>query len=89
MNKYDHVRTARQTRNHSCHWPGCPEQVKPAVWGCKKHWYMLPEQLRSLIWQAYKAGQEETMTPSEEYIDVARRVQRWIHNSEQRKRALG
>lgn len=89
MNKYNHVRTARQTRAHSCHWPGCPVQVKPALWGCSNHWYMLPQDLRSLIWGEYRAGQEETMTPSAGYVEAAEIVQEWIRGFELRKRILG
>jgi hypothetical protein len=77
-NKYDHVRQAPQTRKHGCHWPGCPEQVPPAMWGCRKHWFALPVALRNKVWATYRAGQEETMTPSREYVAVAREVQDWI-----------
>lgn len=89
MNKYDHVRAARQTRAHHCHWPGCSEQVKPAVWGCRRHWYMLPLGLRNKVWAAYRAGQEETMSPSMGYVEVAREVQEWIRNYKLKKRILG
>ncbi len=89
MNKYDHVRNARQTRSHTCHWPGCTEQVKPAVWGCRTHWYRLPIDLRNKVWRAYRAGQEETMTPSAEYVAVAREVQEYIRKLVLAKRILG
>jgi hypothetical protein len=42
MGKADYVLSQRQTRAHTCHWPGCGKQVKPALWGCMKHWFMLP-----------------------------------------------
>jgi hypothetical protein len=67
-----------QGRVHYCHWPGCAEEVKPAFWGCRKHWYTLPVELRTKIWKAYKPGQEVKMNPSEEYLDAAEEVQRWI-----------
>lgn len=38
----------------------------------------LPQRLRKKIWDAYRPGQEETMTPSREYLVVAREVQNWI-----------
>lgn len=68
-----------QDRPHHCHWPGCPERVPPAKWGCKRHWMMLPEYLRDRIWAAYRPGQEKDMRPSREYLAVAREVQEWIH----------
>ena len=77
--KADHVRAARQTRTHECHWPGCEVQVPPAKWGCQRHWYRLPMALRNRIWRTYRIGQEDTQTPSREYVAVAREVQEWIN----------
>ena len=48
------------------------------MWGCRPHWYTLPKTLRSKVWAAYVPGQEITKTPTEEYVAVAREVQRWI-----------
>lgn len=76
--KVDYVLQQKQTRNHTCHWPGCKAQVPPALWGCKIHWYMLPRDLRSKIWATYQPGQEVTQTPSAEYLRVALAVQHWI-----------
>ena len=76
--KVEHVKRARQDRNHGCHWPGCEAQVPPAKWGCYKHWMMLPMYLRHAIWDAYEPGQEARMDPSRDYIRVAREVQDWI-----------
>lgn len=76
--KVAHVKAAKQTRQHRCHWPGCTEQVPSAMWGCRKHWYMLPKYIRQEIWRAYQAGQEETIAPSAKYIDAARAAQDWI-----------
>ena len=76
--KVAHVLAARQTRQHECHWPGCAEQVAPARWGCRRHWYMLPQGLRNKIWAAYRAGQENDLSPSRHYVEVAREVQDWI-----------
>lgn len=67
--------------SHHCHWPGCEKVVPPAMWGCSRHWFTLPQQLRMKIWRAYVKGQEITKTPSQEYIDVALEVQRWIRDS--------
>lgn len=79
--KVAHVKSAKQSRNHECHWPGCNRQVPPAMWGCSKHWFMLPVQLRNKIWATYKIGQEITMTPSPAYLEVADEVQRWIKDN--------
>lgn len=78
MSKADYVRTQRQDRRHTCHWPGCEAQVPPAMWGCKTHWFKLPADLRRAIWDAYVPGQEQRMDPSHEYLVVARKVQAWI-----------
>lgn len=76
--KVDYVKKQCQTRQHHCHWPGCKEQVPPAMWGCRRHWFMLPPYLRNKVWEAYQPGQEIRRTPSREYVQVAREVQRWI-----------
>lgn len=76
--KVDHVRRARQERGHTCHWPGCETKCPPAMWGCRVHWFKLPKRLRDLIWNTYEIGQEQTMTPSREYVAAAREVQEWI-----------
>jgi hypothetical protein len=76
--KVAHVKRARQTRTHRCHWPGCEKQVPPAKWGCAPHWFRLPQALRDAIWRAYRIAQEETLTPSKKYIEAARAVQTWI-----------
>lgn len=76
--KVEHVKQAKQTRGHACHWPGCTVQVPPAMWGCKDHWFKLPKQLRRKIWASYRIGQEEQGNPSKEYVEIALEVQRWI-----------
>lgn len=76
--KVAYVKAQGQTRRHHCHWPGCPQQVPPAIWGCKAHWYMLPLTIRTQIWRAYQPGQEVNGTPSRAYIDAARAAQDWI-----------
>lgn len=76
--KAEHVRRAGQTRNHTCHWPGCKVQCKPAAWGCRHHWYMLPTGFRNKIWAAYRIGQEESRSVSRAYIEVAMEVRNWI-----------
>jgi len=63
---------------HTCHWPNCGKEVPPAMWGCKTHWFRLPANLRARIWATYRAGQEITKTPSQEYLAAALDVQRWI-----------
>lgn len=76
--KVNYVKSQEQYRNHTCHWPGCEQQVPPALWGCKKHWYMLPEYLRMRVWAAYRIGQEVNMNPSDEYMAVIKMVNEWI-----------
>jgi hypothetical protein len=39
---------------------------------------MLPADLRTRIWGTYRIGQETTMSPSREYVTVAREAQEWI-----------
>lgn len=76
--KVAYVKSQGQTRDHHCHWPGCPKSVPPAMWGCKAHWFRLPAALRSKVWATYQPGQEVDGTPSEGYLRVADEVQRWI-----------
>jgi hypothetical protein len=76
--KAAHVIGASQSRDHTCHWPGCGKQVKPAMWGCKPHWFALPLHLRRALWDAYQVGQEETMQPSGAYMKAAQDIQDWI-----------
>lgn len=73
--KVAYVKSQGQTRDHTCHWPGCNKQVPPALWGCKEHWYSLPGWLRVKVWAAYRIGQERTMDVSPEYIKVMREVE--------------
>lgn len=79
--KATHVRAARAAGHdgkHTCHWPGCDKRVAPALWGCLKHWRMLPLAIQRRIWRAYRPGQENTKTPSREYIEAAREAQEYI-----------
>lgn len=76
--KVAHVLGSGQTRNHTCHWPGCGKQVPPAMWGCRSHWFALPKHLRDAIWRTYSPGQEESGSVSEAYFDAAREAQTWI-----------
>jgi hypothetical protein len=76
--KFAHVKSQGQTRDHHCHWPGCAEQVPPAKWGCTHHWFRLPKPLRDRIWRTFDPGQEVQGTPSRDYLAAARGVQDWI-----------
>jgi hypothetical protein len=73
--------------SHTCHWPDCPVEVPPRMWGCKRHWFMLPKTLRDRIWATYRPGQEITKDPSDEYVKAAMDVQRWIRRYEEQKTA--
>jgi hypothetical protein len=81
--KADYVRSEmrRDPAGHHCHWPGCDKAVPAAVWGCKKHWYMLPPNLRGKIWVNFSPGQEQSKTPSRNYVEVAREVREWIYEN--------
>lgn len=79
--KVKHVKSGKQFKPHHCHWPGCKQQVPPAMWGCKKHWFRLPKPLRDEVWAAYRPGQEANLTPSAAYLKVARKVQQWIKDN--------
>lgn len=63
---------------HTCHWPTCSTPVPPSMWGCKKHWFTLPKRMRDEIWRTYRAGQEVTKDPSDEYMAAYAQVQNWI-----------
>ena len=76
--KASYVTRQKQSRQHTCHWPGCNKQVPPAMWGCRAHWFMLPKRIRDRIWSAYRPGQEINMGPSLEYVAAAREAQEWI-----------
>jgi hypothetical protein len=81
--KVEHVRRAarQQARPHTCHWPGCTQQVPPALWGCSRHWFSLPLQLRARLWRAYRVGQEYGAADvSPEYLQVAQEIQQWIRD---------
>lgn len=76
--KVRHVLAAGQSRRHLCHWPGCAQQVPPAMWGCRAHWFTLPKPIRDRIWRTYRPGQENSGRPSPEYVEAARAAQEWI-----------
>ena len=79
--KVEHVKDAKQDRDHTCHWPGCDLQVAPALWGCKRHWYMLPIHIRKRIWATYKIGQERgDARVSSAYVAVAREAEEFARN---------
>lgn len=76
--KVTYVLKAGQTRPHKCHWPGCEQDVPPAMWGCPKHWKMLPARIRTDIWRSFRPGQEVDMQVSNSYLKAAKRAQDWI-----------
>lgn len=75
---YVRARLRGPSHGHTCHWPGCTRKVAPARWGCLDHWMRLPKHLRDAIWDAFRPGQEVSKTPSEAYVQAARRAQDWI-----------
>lgn len=76
--KVRYVKAQEQTRDHTCHWPGCKSQVPLAKWGCSHHWFKLPKDIRDAIWAAYRPTQEVDCRPDEAYIRAAQRAQDWI-----------
>jgi hypothetical protein len=88
--KADYVRARARTDpgSHHCHWTGCTKKVPPSKWGCFEHWRRLPQSLRNKIWATFRPGQEETKTPSREYVAVALEVREWIQHDIDRTRRL-
>lgn len=89
--KVAHVLSQGQTRDHTCHWPGCDRQVPPALWGCRRHWAMLTKELQTAIWRAYRPGQEATGRASPAYVAAARAARDWIlanHPPQRRQQRL-
>lgn len=78
--KVAYVKSQGQTRTHHCHWPDCDKQVPPAMWGCRPHWFKLPLEIRTAIWNAYRPGQEVSMSPGRAYVEAANRAQEWIRD---------
>jgi len=80
--KLAYLRSQGQTRAHTCHWPGCAEQMPPALWGCATHWRQIPADLQQKLLEAYRSGQENwregAERPSLAYLDVAMEVRQWI-----------
>jgi hypothetical protein len=74
--------------SHTCHWPGCPAEVDPRLFACRKHWFAIPKPLRDAIWREYRPGQEITKDPSREYVEVARQVREWIERHPRADRQL-
>lgn len=88
--KVHHVLNAPEgDGRHRCHWPGCQERCKPAFFTCRSHWFALPKHLRAAIWQAYQTRQEETKTPSVEYLKAATAAITWAAEHEREKRIPG
>lgn len=67
---------------HVCHAAGCVVPVSPKMFMCKHHWFMLPEDIRLEVWMEYIPGQEETKTPTEKYLEVARKAITWLKEKE-------
>jgi hypothetical protein len=86
--KAAHVRAApNDDHTHTCHWPGCTRQVKPALFSCKPHWFTWPESIRNAIWREYRPGQEISKTPSEGYLRAAEAAIMYARDYERAKAA--
>lgn len=67
---------------HVCHAFKCNIPVPPKMFMCKSHWFKLPQEMRNEIWLWYIPGQEETKTPTEQYLQVAKKAITWLKEEE-------
>lgn len=81
MDKVNYVKSRPHESGHSCHWPNCDKEVKPALFMCKTHWFKLPKHLRDRIWEEYEPGQEVSKEPTVEYMYVVKEVMDWIQKN--------
>jgi hypothetical protein len=58
-------------RPHYCHARGCFVPVRPSLLMCAPHWRMVPREVQQKVLRTYRRGQEQTKTPSREYIAAA------------------
>lgn len=65
---------------HLCHWPGCPIEVEPKLYACRRHWFTLPKWIRDLIWKHYVVGQETRKDPSRAYLAATDTALVWIRD---------
>ena len=55
---------------HTCNAHGCPKNVPPRMFMCKRHWTALPKAIQRAIWREYRPGQERDKNPSAAYMAV-------------------
>lgn len=67
---------------HTCHAFGCPIEIPPKLFMCKKHWFSLPKKLRTRIWAEYQPRQEVTKNPSSDYLEIATTAIMWLRIEE-------
>lgn len=53
---------------HNCHAVGCRLRVHPKLLMCRNHWFMVPKMIRDRVWATYVPGQEQSKTPTNEYM---------------------
>lgn len=75
-------------QGHTCHAKGCNKKLAPAIFMCKKHWALVPPVIRRSIWFYYRAGQEQSKTPSADYLAVAREAIAVVAMEEGRQTSL-
>lgn len=59
-----------ESQPHHCHAAGCPVQVPPRMFACRRHWRMVPGQLQRALWAVYRPGQESDKVVTTAYLIV-------------------
>lgn len=57
---------------HTCHARGCTRKVDPSLLMCARHWRLCPRPQRLEVLRWYRKGQEDSKTPSAQYLTAAR-----------------
>ena len=68
--------------NHTCHAIRCTTEVPPKMFMCLKHWRMVPKSMQDEVWANYRRGQEVRKDPTENYLDVTKRVRLYVAERE-------
>lgn len=70
------------TRAHGCHAVNCGTPVPPRMHMCRRHWAMVPRVVQRRLWATYRPRQEQTMTPSPDYLRAAAQCVRLVAEAE-------
>lgn len=69
---------------HTCHAVGCKRVCKPEHLMCWPHWRTVNRYLQARVWNAYRPGQCDDKSPSEEWHDAADAAIGWVARAEGR-----